>query len=156
MTALPSDIPRFTNDGVLLTASNASIKNLDPTAIDQASSERELFLDSQAHGQIVLSELFGFISPAGRIHEGVEIETSLDLGGTVPLWPKAPQALVVDVSRRIDQATVIRAYSFDMGSDRFALELVGIQPAAAGAGNPTYDSTAVTMDSTGYTSDRTG
>jgi hypothetical protein len=150
MTALPADISRYTSDGVLLTRTRLATKTNDPNAQDTGERELEMFFDSAAHAGIVLDELFNFVGTIGRVHEGIELEDSVGLGTTIPIVPNAPQATLVDESRRMFAGAIVRAYGFDGAVDRYAIEFVG-----AGSdvlGNVTYDSTVVRMDSS-HTSD---
>jgi hypothetical protein len=143
MSALPADIARYTSDGVLITVKNAAIKDRDPSAEDTKDSERPLFFDNPAHGQVLTNELYAFLSAEGKPHEAVETGDTLGLGGAVPIFPKAPQ---------LDARAAIRAYSFDMASDTYAIELVGIR-AAVRVDGVTFDSTEITFDNYSVTWD---
>jgi hypothetical protein len=153
MTASSSDVARMTNDGVVLTATNQQIKDLDPNAENDGETERPLLFDDPAAGQVILNEAFALLSAMGRPHEGIAIGDSAGLGSVVPVWPKAPRATIVDESRGLIATTALRAYSFDMGEDTYALELVGLPIKANPAGKVTMDSTVVTVDTTLHTMD---
>lgn len=153
MPANPTDIARYTSDGALITLKNEALKDTDPNAQDAGDRELAMFFDSSTHGQIIANELFAFVSAVSRPHEGVEIEDGLGLGSTVPVFPKAPRVHITDPSRLIDTSAVIRAYAFDMSSDRYALELVGLVKRATPADFPTFDRTNITFDNTTFTWD---
>lgn len=145
MTATPDDIARYTSDGVLITVKDPAIKDRDPSADDMKDKERPLFFDDADHGQILTDELFAFLAAEEKPHEAVETADTLGLGIAVPVFPKAPQLQIVDATRGLNARTAIRSYSFDMSSDTYAVELVGI-PAGVMADQVTFDSTEVTMD----------
>lgn len=156
MAANPVDISRYTSDGVLITVQNPAIKEVDPNALDTGDRELELFYDDPAHGDIMANELFSFIGVIGRPHEAVEISETLGLGTAVPVFPKAPTAYLKDHTRRLDIRAALRAYSFDMGVDTYAMEFVGIAPDVVTPGTPQWDSTNITFDGTATTWDMSG
>ncbi|MET0373943.1 MAG: hypothetical protein ABW128_06760 [Rhizorhabdus sp.] len=145
MTATPDDIARYTSDGVLITVKNEAIKDRDPAAEDMKDRERPLFFDDSDHGQVLTNELYAFLAAEGKPHEAVETADTLGLGLTKPVFPKAPQVQVEDTTRGLKSRCAIRAYSFDMSSDTYAIELVGI--------TKLEDPTVVTFDSTEITFD---
>ena len=152
MAATEQDIARFTVDGVVLTAARQTVLDQDPNAIDGGASERQLFFDDDVAGQVLLNELFGFLGRIGNIHEAIEIGDNLSLGVDQPLWPAAPQVTLIDDTRGINAATAIRAYSFDMAADRYALELVGTGDYV---GTPvTFDTTKTRFDNDQVTWDK--
>lgn len=154
MPANDDDVARYTSDGIVLTATRKQVLLRDSNAIDGGSPERLTFFDDEAGGQAMLEEAFGFLSAMGRVHEAVELGDSLGFGSVVPLWPAAPTCRVVDDLRGIDTTCIVRAYSFDMSSDSYAVELVGGVFGTNGGGPPvTFDSTVVTVDTTDYTMD---
>lgn len=148
MTALPADISRYTTDGALITRKNQAIKDADPNALDTGDREIELFFVDPADGQTIVDELFGFVSAAGRVHEAIEIGDAVGLGTIIPLFPKAPQAEIVDATRALNTLGALRGYSFDMGADSYALEFVGMPPDVPVVGTGTFDSTEITFDKT--------
>lgn len=153
MTATSADVARFTNDGTLITLTNQPLKTADPNARDMADRELQMHFDEVAPGQQILDELFAFVGAAHRPHEGVQFDDTVGLGTTVPLWPAAPAAYVVDEERRLSARTIISGFSFDMGSDSYAVELIGAPPEAPDGTPVTMDSTVVTMDDTTHTLD---
>lgn len=153
MPALPSDIAKYTSDGVLITLQDEAIKTADPNASNTGDNDIDMFFDDPADAQVVAEELFSFLSLVGRPHEAVEIEDSLGLGSTVPIFPLAPRASIRDDTRQIDTVAIIRAYSFDMDSDAYALELIGAQEIAVVGEGGTFDSTEITFDNDALTWD---
>lgn len=147
MAAIPVDIARYTSDGVLITVKNEAIKERDPNAQDTGDREISMFFDVAEHGDILADELFAYVGAEGRPHEGIETGDTLGLGSTVPVFPRSPRARIVDAEREIDTVAVVRAYSFDMASDTYALELVGLLPGRPPEGTPLFDSTQITLDS---------
>jgi len=154
MTAIPSDIARYTSDGVLITVKDPAIKEQDPNAADTGDREIEMFFDDPEHGQYLMDELFGFIGRAGRVHEAIEIADTLELGTTITLFPAAPEARLRDDSRRMNVRAALRSYSFDMGNDAYALEFVGLRPKIAGPEEPVFDTTDITFDNAASTWDK--
>lgn len=146
MAALPADIARFTSDGFLITKKDEAIKDRDPNAFDTGDREIAMFFDDPNHGDILASELFAFVSTEARPHEGIEVGDSLGLGSTKQVFPAAPLAHVVDAERGIDAICVVRQYAFDMSSDTYAIELVGLGVIAGDV--PSFDETDITLDNT--------
>lgn len=146
MPALPSDIARYTSDGVLITLQDEAIKTADPNASNTGDNAIDMFFDDPDDARVVAEELFSFLSFAGRPHEAIEIEDGLGLGSTTAIFPLAPRASIRDDTRRIDTVAIIRAYSFDMDSDAYALELIGAQQVSVVGGIATFDSTEITFD----------
>lgn len=127
MTALPADIAKYTNDGIVVTtnaAAGAAIKAAHPDARDFGDSEIEMFFVSDVHAQAMLDERFAILSTIDPLHEGIEVEEALGLGVTIPLAPTVPSFRVVDDSRGIDKTVRTRAYVHDLGTDRFSLEVL--------------------------------
>ena len=146
MAANPSDIAKYTSDGVLITLKDEAIKQRDPNALDTGERELGMFFDDPAHGQIVAAELFAYVSAEGRPNEGIEIPDNLGLGTSVPVFPRAPRAHLIDDSRGINVIAAIRAYSFDMAEDAYAMEFVGLPPGGGASGGPTFDSDGIRFD----------
>lgn len=143
MAATPADIARYSSDGALIVLKDEAIKDRDPNAQDTGDREVAMFFNDSDHGEILANELFAFVSLEGRPHEGVETNDSLGLGSSVFVFPRAPRAYIIDEERKIDQLAIVRQYSFDMGSDTYALELVGLRL----TGNPpSFDQTDITLD----------
>lgn len=146
MPALPSDIARFTSDGTLITRKDQAIKDRDPNALDTGEREVAMFFDDPAHGVIMTDELFAYVSTEARPHEGIEVMDSIGLGSTRPVFPAAPLARIEDAERGINAVCAVRQYAFDMSSDTYALELVGIGTVAGDP--PSFDETDITLDNT--------
>jgi hypothetical protein len=130
MPATPADIAAYTADGVVITspaspAASAAIRVADPTARDLGESEIPMFFDNISDAQALLDEKFAFVSKIAPIHEGIEVEESLGLGRAVSILPSVPKFRVIDASRSIDLVATMRAYSFNMGSGRFSVEVLG-------------------------------
>lgn len=153
MTATAEAIAQYTNDGNVITASSAAVLTADPNAIDGADNIRETFFDNATDAQVLLDEWFAMQSMLGRPHEGIEVDDSLGLGTTVPLWPGAPRATVIDDTRDILALTAVRAYSSDGETDSYAIEVVGIPLPIVPGGKVTVDSTLVTVDTTKHSMD---
>lgn len=146
MSAVPSDIARFTSDGFLITKKDEAIKDRDPNALDTGDREIAMFFDDPNHGEILADELFAYVSTEARPHEGIEVGESLGLGSTFPVFPRAPIAHVVDDERGIDAICAVRQFAFDMSSDTYAIELVGLGVIAGDV--PSFDETDITLDNT--------
>lgn len=146
MPALPADIARYTSDGVLITLKDDAIKTQDPNAMDAGDREIEMFFDDPDDAELVAQEIYNFVSQASRAHEAIQMEDNVGLGSIVPVFPLAPRASIRDDTRGIDTVTIIRAYSFDMDSDAYAIELVGDVPGSPLIGGASFDSTEITFD----------
>lgn len=152
MTATPADIARFTNDGQLITVNDPAIKAVHLNAQDVGTTELPMYFDNVADGLTMLNERFALLSMVGRTHDGVEINDSLGLGTSIPLAPSVPIFHIVDEQRGIDGYAAVKGYSFDMGSDKYAVELTGA-PSPFAPSSHRWDTTAVTMDSSTSTFD---
>lgn len=146
MGALPADIARFTSDGTLITKKDQAIKDRDPNALDTGDREVAMFFDDPNHGDIIATELFAYVSTESRPHEGIEVGDVLGLGTSFPVFPRAPLARVIDKERGINGVCAVRQYAFDMSSDSYAIELVGI--GAIAGDPPSFDETDITLDNT--------
>lgn len=127
MTALPADIAKYTNDGIVVTtnaATGAAIKLAHPDAKDLGDVEIEMFFTSDANALVMLNEKFGLMSVIDPLHEGIEVVEALGLGTTIPIAPTVPSFRAIDDSRSIDKTVRTRAYVNDTGTDRFSLEVL--------------------------------
>lgn len=125
MSATPARIALALSDGVMLTRSDAAIRTLHPNAIDTGETEREMFFDTAADADVLLDELWNWRKLAGRLHEAVEVDSSLGLGTTVPVAPTVPYMTVIDEDRAINAQAKIRAFAVDYGTERYSVELLG-------------------------------
>jgi hypothetical protein len=130
MPATPTDIASFTVDGIVVTsptspATSAAIRAADPTARDIGDSEIPMFFDDPADAQAMLDEKFAFVSKIAPVHEGIEVQESLGLGRAVAILPTVPRFRVIDATRSIDAIVQMRAYSYNMDSGRFSVEVLG-------------------------------
>lgn len=126
MPATPSDIARFTTDGVLLTAEDPAIKANHLDAEDGAASGRELemFYDDPADAQDMLDERFAILSQISAVHEGIEVEETLGIGTVIPLTPTVPCFQIVDEERGINTLARTRAFAYDLDTDRYSVEVL--------------------------------
>jgi hypothetical protein len=126
MAATPSDIAKYTTDGVRLVApTNAAIgdaiKAAHIDARDGDSDEIEMFYDDPADGQAMLNERFAIESIANPVSLGLEVEESLGLGATIPLTPAVPVFTVVDTASGFSAPMRVSGYAADMGADRYSV-----------------------------------
>lgn len=127
MPALPADVAKYTQDGIVIetdAAAGAVIKAAHIDARDLGDGEIEMFFTNPAHAQIMLNERFGYVSVIDPLHEGIEVEEALALGTTVPITPIVPSFLAVDESRSISKNTRTRAFAHDTGVDHFSVEVM--------------------------------
>lgn len=129
MSALPGDIAAYTTDGVLLTsptnpAVSAAIAADNIDAKSSGTSEVLMFFDNAADGQTYLDERFAYLSRVNPLHLGIEVEEALDIGGAILLTPAVPTFIAVDRDRNMSTVVRTRAYAYDMGTDRFSLEVL--------------------------------
>ena len=129
MVAVPADIARFTNDGILVTSPrNAGVsaaiqaEHVDARGMD--GREIEMFYDDAVDAQFYLDERFGFLSRTDPLHVSVEVEESLGIGDTVPIAPLVPAFRAIDATTKTDVIARTRAYAQDMSTDRFGVELL--------------------------------
>lgn len=130
MPATPTDVALYTNDGIVVTsptnpATSSAILAIDPTARDLGDAEIVTFFDDAADAQVLLDEKFAVLSQTSPIHELIEIEESLGLGRTIALLPAVPVFTVIDEERDINAPGRLRAYSYNMASGRYSVELLG-------------------------------
>jgi hypothetical protein len=126
MTAQPADIALYTRDGELITQNDPTIKAAHVNALDAGTTELDTFFDNPADAATMTNLRFGLLSMVGRTHDGVSIADTLDLGTSVPLAPKLPRFQIIDDSRGVNGLAAVASYSFDMGSDIYALELTAV------------------------------
>lgn len=133
MPADPADIALYTTDGILLVSPTVdavadAIKAAHINARSFADQEREMFFDDPADAQVLLDEAFDILSVVNPGSWGVELADSIGLGSTIPLTPTVPCLTVVDDPRAISTVVRVRAYATEMGTDRYAIELLGTTP----------------------------
>ena len=124
MPALPADIARFTNDGVVLTNEDLALRAAHPDAKDTGGGEVETFFDYAADAQVLLDERWGILSRVSAVHEGIEIEDSAGLGDAIPYTPNVPCFTIIDAERDIETVARLRAVVYEGGSDRYSVEVV--------------------------------
>lgn len=127
MVATPSDIARFTTDGVLLTTDavlGAAVLVAHPDARrTDKDREVEMFFVNPAHAQLLLNERFELLRKGAPLHDGVEVEQSLGIGTTVAIAPRVPCFTVIDADGTVTVAR-LRAYVSNRATDRFAVEVL--------------------------------
>lgn len=124
MPALPSDISRFTTDGVVITKENTAIRDMHPDAVDNGDKEIEMFYDSAADTEAMLNEKFTLMSKVNPAHEAIEVDESLGIGTTIPIAPTIPCYRVIDDERELDVVARTRAIAYETGSDRHSIEVI--------------------------------
>jgi hypothetical protein len=129
MTASPSDIARFTNDGVLITLADATVFARDANAIDMGDSEVEMFFDSAADASTMMGRRRDILFRLGRPHEMIEVEDTLGLGSIIAVAPRLPRFTTIDETRALNATLAVRSLAFDWTTDRYAVELVGTDSA---------------------------
>lgn len=124
MTALPADIAKFTNDGVVIRtddAAGAAILADHPNARSiEDGREIEMFFTDTDDAQVLLDERFALMSEPG-LHDGIEVEETLGLGTTIALSPTVPCFTVIDQDN-IATVARTRSYARSMSADRYAVE----------------------------------
>lgn len=130
MPATPTDIALYTVDGVVVTSPTSpsvglAIQAADPAARDLGDTEIPMFFDNASDAQAMLDEKFGVVSQIYPVHEGIELDDTLGLGRSIALAPAVPTFRIVDESRQIDAVARLRAYSWNMDSNRFSVEVLG-------------------------------
>jgi hypothetical protein len=128
MAATPADISRYTVDGVVLTAPvnaavSTAIKGDHIDARSGADREIEMFYDLASDAQTALDERFSYLSVINPLHLGIEVDEALDLGGAIAISPAVPRFRIIDEVRGVDAVARVIAYAYDMGSDRFSVEV---------------------------------
>jgi hypothetical protein len=124
MPATPDDIAKYTNDGIVITAADASILSNHPEAEDRGEDVIDYFFVSASDAAVVLAERFNIQSQINGLHEAAVVEDSLGLGSTVQLSPTVPSFRLVDDERGHDVVLRTRAYAYEAGADQFSIELV--------------------------------
>lgn len=129
MPATPADIATFTTDGVVITspvdpAVSAAIAADNIDARNGTDQEREMFYDHAADAQWALDETFVYLRKINPIHLGIEVEEAIDIGGGIPIAPQVPTFRCVDETTGMDENARCRAFSHDMGTDRFSVEVL--------------------------------
>ena len=123
MVATAARIALSLNDGVLLSKVDANIKASHPNATGD-DNEVETFFDLAADAQVLLDERWNWKSAAGRPREQIEVDSDFGLGTTVAVTPALPKMKISDDTRTIPPTdAMVRAYSVDYNTDRYAVEL---------------------------------
>lgn len=123
MPATPARVALSLNDGVLLSRADPAIKADHPNAVAE-ENEVESFFDTAEDAEVMLGERWDWRSRVGGLREQIEVDSSLNLGTTVPITPAAPQVKITDEDRGIiGQNCIVRAYAVDYTSERYAIEL---------------------------------
>lgn len=122
MAATPSDIAKYTQNGVTDTALDTTIRDRYPNAVDQG--ETDTFFRLRTDAAVLLAERDGLIMNDPGPHEALELEDTLGLGSTVPVTPNVPTYTIVDDDRGISALLRVRGYALDMNVDRYSVEFV--------------------------------
>ena len=123
MAANPTDIAKYTQDGVALIYEDDVLKAAQPAAID--AGEIETFFRYRADALVLLNERATLLAGVGQLHEAIEVDEVLGIGTTTAVYPVVPSFQVIDDSRSINVVARTRSVSFDMTIDRYSVELVG-------------------------------
>jgi len=124
MAASPVDIARFTKDGVVITVADEDIRDDHPDAVDEREVEIEMFFTQPSDGQAMLAEKHALRANVHPVHLGVEVDERLDLGGAIPLTPTVPCFQAVDALQDISVVARLRALAYELGQDRFSVEVI--------------------------------
>lgn len=124
MPADPDDIAKYTNDGVVITAEDLSLKAAHPDAVDLGGEEKEMFFVDPDDAQILLDETLSLRSKPDPIHVGVEVDESLSIGNATPIAPTVPCYRYIDEASEQDAVARTRAFAYESGSDRYSVELL--------------------------------
>jgi len=124
MAADPADIAKYTKDGVTITAFDAALQSAHPESTDERDQEIEMFYVLEADGQAMLDEKHGLLSKLNPVHKGIEVDERIDLGGSIPLTPVVPSFHVIDVLEDVDAVARLRAFAYELGQDRFSVEVI--------------------------------
>lgn len=124
MPATPTDIAKYTNDGVVVTSANAAILTAHSEAEDRGEDVIEMFFESAADALTVLNERFGLLSQINGLHEAAVVDEALGLGSSILITPTTPCFRVIDESRGIDTTLRTRAYAYEAGADQYSIELM--------------------------------
>lgn len=122
MSADPSLVAKYTQDGVTLTYQNDALKAAQPNALDGGEIETWFRYESDVQAQ--LDERASLQSTVGGVHEAVEVTEQLGVGTAIPVVPNVPCWTVVDTKRDLNQLVRTVGTSFDMTIDRYSLELL--------------------------------
>jgi len=127
MPALPADIARFTTDGVVLSTdlvAGQAVLDAHPNARRTSEGQEiEMFFVNAADAQTVLDERFELLSLGGPLHDGIEVEESLQIGTVIPVQPSVPCWQVTDADARTINVRT-RGYARKMSIDRYAIEVL--------------------------------
>jgi len=123
MPATPADIAKYTNDGIVISQQDFTIRDNFPDALDSGDTIQEMFFDSVADAQEMLDERFALLSVVAPPHEGIEVTESLGLGQAIPIAPYVPCFRCIDAEQGIDEVLRTTSYAYDMGTDRFSVEV---------------------------------
>jgi hypothetical protein len=126
MPATPATIAKLTNDGLVVTAELPAVKALFPIdARNLGENEIETFFDSGADAQAMIDEKLSILGQVPRPHEGIEIDTQIGIGSSIPISPSIPRFTLIDEPRGLLAIARVRAIADDMETDRFSIEMLG-------------------------------
>lgn len=122
MSADPTIIGKYTQDGVLVTYQDDVLKASNPNALD--AGEIDSFFRYEADALAMLTERASILGTVGGAHEAIEVTDQLGVGTTIGVTPIVPSWTIVDETRLLSQIVRTRAVSFDMTIDRYSLEVI--------------------------------
>jgi hypothetical protein len=124
MTALPSDVSRYTQDGKIVASSiveRDSIRALFPDARDETDNPRESFCVSEADTIAIEAVRHAFMKRLDPAQDEIEIESSLT---GITIAPTAPRVTVKKQPSDVGYEGIVRAFVHLTGSDRYALSVL--------------------------------
>jgi hypothetical protein len=127
MPASPSDIAKYTSDGVVVTVpADPDVANAILAVFPDAKrgDEEESFFIDPGHAQAMLQERFFYLSDPAPIHEAVQVEENIGIGIAIGVVPQVPSVRVIDESRGIDRIVRVAGYQVDRATDRYSIEVL--------------------------------
>lgn len=122
--ATPADAALVSVEARFVTIEDLAVLARHPAAADEIGSTIESFYDTEADAAAALAVIFNFRKEA-RFDVGVEVNTALNFGTTIPLSPELPVFTVYDVGRGINGPGIVKSFTIDAELDKDAVELFG-------------------------------
>lgn len=123
MTALPADVAKYTQDGVVVTSEDLALKAAHRDAQDLGTAEIESFFVDPANTQTMLDETLDLLSNPAPLALAIEVDETIRIGTSIPYTPKVPTFRYIDDAKEIDALPRLRGFAYEMGTDRYSIEL---------------------------------
>jgi hypothetical protein len=127
MTANPTDVAKYTQDGVIVRSDPAqgeAVKTLFDAARDESEPPRETFFRYAAQAQVIENIRFDFLSRLAPKQDDIDVDQALGLGSSITVAPYVPRFTVVENPDDPGYVGLVRAYIHRAADDRMAVQII--------------------------------